>query len=419
MKKILFILVALVAAMSMNAQVMKIYKGGVMVASYTIAQVDSAVFKKVPMHEHTLTMVQDTVFPTDEKSGHLAYWECIGTEEDPTCHLYFADSLGTQEIGNADSLTNWLANEGLLPREYENDKIYAVIGDTLIVRTDRISEMKNVVEDSLNYFHMTYTFLGENKTYHAHHNDVDLRDGVVFKTGKELQKPFAPTSAPSALALYGTGAETAGQAFRKVEEGVFVIYTRLKAGTLFFKGDGKNYFIDEELGLLQGAGAGETTASPNEHISRITIDFNTLSMKVEAVRENVQLKYCADYRDLASLMYQGNGVYKAENVSIVFIDGNNPSTNPPAWLTWVEQRYYFIVAIDAIETCWGAINDNTTNPDMDGKPNGNAHFFDINEFSWSQWDHTWKFDDSINGATIDIEVRTNDNGEWKHIITVK
>lgn len=43
MKKILFSLVALVAAMSMNAQVMKVYKNGAVVASYTGAQLDSIV----------------------------------------------------------------------------------------------------------------------------------------------------------------------------------------------------------------------------------------------------------------------------------------------------------------------------------------------------------------------------------------
>lgn len=141
-------------------------------------------------HVHNITLVADTVFPTDETTGTLAYWECIGTEEDPTCHLYFADSLGTDTIGNDSLLNVWLAKdgEGFLPCVYENDKIYAVIGDTLIVRTDRISEMKNVTEDGNDFFHMTYTFLGETQTYHV--SAFDLQDGVVFKTGKQL---FIPT----------------------------------------------------------------------------------------------------------------------------------------------------------------------------------------------------------------------------------
>lgn len=402
---------------------MTVYKGTTALGTaHSVSNVASLMYTFVD-HKHTLTMVQDTVFPTDEATGTLAYWQCTGTEEDPGCMLYFADSLGTDTIGDATALAAWLAGEGMMPIAYNKEDRYVVVttNDTMLVaNTKYLSEVTNVTVEGNNSLLLIY----REGTESVHASDTmaiaesELKS-VEMKKGKELNKPVVPTSAPSALALYGTGAESDGQAFREVEEGVFVIYTRLTNGTLYFKGDGKTYFVDAEQGLLQGDGEGEATASANEHVSRITVNFNTLAVKVEAVRENVQLKFCADYRDLASLMYQGNGVYKAENVSIVFIDGNNPSTNPPGWLTWVEERYYFIVAIDTIETCWGAINDNTTNPNMDGKPNGNEHYYDINEFSWSQWDHTWKFDDSINGATIDIELRTNDNGEWKHIITVK
>lgn len=53
MKKIFFSLVAFVAAMSMNAQVMtqvmKVYKDGAIVASYTAAQMDSVVFEEAPV----------------------------------------------------------------------------------------------------------------------------------------------------------------------------------------------------------------------------------------------------------------------------------------------------------------------------------------------------------------------------------
>ena len=48
MKKILFSLVALVASMSMNAQIVKIMKGGDVVASYTAEQADSVVFEEAP-----------------------------------------------------------------------------------------------------------------------------------------------------------------------------------------------------------------------------------------------------------------------------------------------------------------------------------------------------------------------------------
>ncbi len=46
MKKILFSLVALVCSMSMNAQVMKVMKGNVVVATYTAEQADNVVFEE-------------------------------------------------------------------------------------------------------------------------------------------------------------------------------------------------------------------------------------------------------------------------------------------------------------------------------------------------------------------------------------
>lgn len=49
MKKILFSLVALVAAMSMNAQVMKVMKGNTVVAEYPTEQADNVVFEETPL----------------------------------------------------------------------------------------------------------------------------------------------------------------------------------------------------------------------------------------------------------------------------------------------------------------------------------------------------------------------------------
>ena len=50
MKKVLFTFVALVATMSMSAQVMKIYKGDSLVASYTAKKADKVVFEDVAQY---------------------------------------------------------------------------------------------------------------------------------------------------------------------------------------------------------------------------------------------------------------------------------------------------------------------------------------------------------------------------------
>ena len=48
----------------------------------------------------------------------------------------------------------------------------------------------------------------------------------------------------------------------------------------------------------------------------------------------------ATFDVIADMQYVGNGSFKKENVNIKFVDPNDPTTNPPSWLTWVEERYY-------------------------------------------------------------------------------
>lgn len=243
-------------------------------------------------------------------------------------------------------------------------------------------------------------------------NLVHMRHSVTVKSGD----PVPPTVAPEDLALYGTGAEAEGQAFRKVSNGVFVTYSRLKEGSLFFKSGNKNYFLDAEKGLLEGEGEGTSKVYDDGSIARITVDFTTCTVNFEAIGEYAHLKFAADYRDLAHLQYKGNGVWKAENFKVDFIDPNKPETNPPIWLEWVEERYYFIISVDGVEKCWGMQTGAVHN---DLKYNGDESFWGVEEFTWSQWDHCWKFDGSVNGANIDVEINTNDNGVWKHTITKK
>jgi len=230
------------------------------------------------------------------------------------------------------------------------------------------------------------------------------------------EEPATPSIAPSDLAIYGSAAETEGAAFRKVKDGVFEIVAKLKEGKLNFKSGSANYFFNSDRGLLQGKGESDATASESGFVTRITVDFITGTVKLESLDEWIHLKFAADYRDIANLQYQGNGVWKASDVTVKFIDPNDAGTNPPSWLSWLEERYYFIIKVDGTEKCWGRL-DSVTGDDQ--KPNDDPNFYHINEFDWSQWDHTWKFAGEMNGATVDIQVNFNNNGVWEHSITKK
>jgi hypothetical protein len=52
-------------------------------------------------------------------------------------------------------------------------------------------------------------------------------------------------------------------------------------------------------------------------------------------------------------------------------------------------------------------------------PSDEPDFYDINEFSWSQWDHLWKFAEEMNGATVNVLLDTNKDGVMTHVVTKK
>jgi len=220
------------------------------------------------------------------------------------------------------------------------------------------------------------------------------------------------------LALYGTGAEAEGQAFRKESEGVYVIYSRLKAGKLSFKKGSTNYYFDSSNALVSGDGEGDCSASESGCISRITVNTNESTVKFDKINEYTHMKFCCNYLDIAHLKYQGNGIFRATDVTVTFVDPNNSSTNPPSWLSWVEDRYYFITEVNGSNSCWGSLaeSDGDNGPHA---PDGTATFWEIHESDWNQWLHAWKFASDINGATVDIEVNTNNDGVWNHTITKK
>jgi len=245
-------------------------------------------------------------------------------------------------------------------------------------------------------------------------NPVHMTHSITVASSE----PVPPSVAPSELALYGTGAETEGQAFRKESDGVFVIYAKLKDGELCFKSSTKNYFLSAENGLLEGEGSGTSTASADGYVTRVTVNFTTKTVTTDKINEYSHMKFSCNYLDIAHLKYQGNGIFRATDVTVTFVDPSNSSTNPPSWLSWVEDRYYFITEVNGTEVCWGSLAE------ADGAngakaPDGTDGFWVVHENKWEQWLHAWKLASDINGATVDIEINTNNNGVWNHTITKK
>lgn len=231
----------------------------------------------------------------------------------------------------------------------------------------------------------------------------------------ELTRGEGIDNMPDKLYLHGSGNESggaSGQPFRKAAEGIYVVYTKVSgSGDLELKGtiaqDEFSYYLDGTK-LKEGTGAIRLAPSANPY--RITVNFNTLSVKTEVI-SGVRCIWGATFGTIGNLAYIGSGKFEARNSAIKFIDPSRPDTNPPGWLGWTEERYYFIANIDGTDKCWGR---------MDGvsaeRPSGNEPltFYQLGEFSWSQWDHLWKMSGDLDLKRATITIDTNKDNLMVH-----
>lgn len=144
MKKILFSLVALVCSMSMNAQVMKVMKGNVVVATYTADQADNVVFEEAQGSTTTGTaaatgignvgwvqlwtdgpkFAEYNVGVTDGKAESYGGYYCWGSSIDKDSNAAYK-SGNDALIGTDDTATNLWGREWRMPTKAELDGLLA------------------------------------------------------------------------------------------------------------------------------------------------------------------------------------------------------------------------------------------------------------------------------------------------------
>lgn len=218
--------------------------------------------------------------------------------------------------------------------------------------------------------------------------------------------------------LYGTATENNGQGglpFRKAADGVFVIYTQVTTpGSIYFKSttsaDAFVSYADDTNKVIEGTGSSNLTANAPGEVYRITVDLNTQKMNVDKIKE-VKAIWGATFNVIGNMVYKGNGIFEATNSTIKFISQDRPDTNPPSWLGWIEERYYFTADINGTVKCWG--RKDGVSPE---RPTGNEtpEFYELAEFAWSQWDHLWKMKATLDLTSATITINTNKNGLMIH-----
>lgn len=242
----------------------------------------------------------------------------------------------------------------------------------------------------------------------------DVETSGLIKTIK-LTRGEGIDNIPEQLYLDGAATEnggTSGLPFRKADDGVFIIYTKVgDSGTLNLKngtGEDAIQYYAEDGKLKEGTGTFTIPANVNPY--RITVDYNTLSLKTEVI-SNVRTIWGATYDVIGNLTYSGNGKFKADNCKVIFIKPDRPETNPPGWLSWTEDRYYFIAKIDGVDKCWGRKDGVSAENPSANEP---ASFYEIGEFEWSQWDHLWKMSLSLDMKKCTITIDTNNKDVMIH-----
>lgn len=220
---------------------------------------------------------------------------------------------------------------------------------------------------------------------------------------------------PEQLYLRGTATENpdGNSAFRTVSDGIFTIYTNLKSGNLLMADtenkDAATYTLNSNGVIVEGSTAWSTEAY--DVPIRMTVNFNTKKITIDKI-SGIRMIWGCNYETIANMSYIGNGIFESPNTSINFVVPGGPGA--PEWLSWTEERYYFIATINNAEVCWGRNDGVHPERPSDSEP---ITFYELGEFGWSQWDHLWKMAGKLDGKTCTVKIDTNLDGLMVHQFT--
>ena len=232
---------------------------------------------------------------------------------------------------------------------------------------------------------------------------------------------------PTELYLYGTATTPdvgGGQKFRRLSNGIFVIYTKLAAGNLCFRNStgatAKNYYFDSGA-IVQKEGSMTITATDLSGYwiaERITINFNTSTMTREKIGDMHVIwaqtrcdmgPYSTGSRDNAlRMIYAGNGVFQR------VISKINVPYQHSAWgaTTTTDNRFNFFLQIqndvDNNWYQWCSYQDWPSGPPADDAPLSNFTMVEVKNAG--QWFQNFKISPTkVNAENVTVKVYTNNN----------
>lgn len=208
---------------------------------------------------------------------------------------------------------------------------------------------------------------------------------------------------PETLYITGEGSEAGDEIkdarrFTKLEDGVFEIYTQLKANEEF-------KFVEAKLAELEGfciqkdsiiqidsKKEPEITGGTitEDGIYRIKLDFNTAVPKFEKITK-VWMFYNIDNGNNYELAYEGNGVWKGSGA--ITIKG-------VSWASSGETRYKYKMNVDGAEESWGHLEENR---DVAVDANTSSSYFNIyKQTSGDGWAYSFRYSRTLLGLPSNV-----------------
>jgi len=223
----------------------------------------------------------------------------------------------------------------------------------------------------------------------------------------DISRPAGFAELPIEVYLSGTATESGTDLskalkLKKNEEGVFEIYTSLKAGAYILTDKagtgGKNYFV--ENGMIK---EGDTPANiTGEKLYRITLDFNVATANMVEI-QSLGLWMSAYNAEIGQLDYIGNSTWTAASIPVEFFQ-----------FDWGrDERYKFVFHTSAGLQFMGSPNADNGSPT--GQP---ASYFSVQPVSNDQWANTYKFAPAADRKNVKVEFSLRTDAPYTHVVNV-
>ena len=217
---------------------------------------------------------------------------------------------------------------------------------------------------------------------------------------------------PESLTPAGSAFAEEGRTFISKGSGVFVLITRVQAGTMSFTSGTDNFYVDSDDTIVIGEGSSVLTPVPESGLALVTVDFNSLKFSIDELSTSVQAQWAATNAAFVILQYKGEGLYSGKGKA-TFLGPGRPGT--PSWCSWAESRYSFMTEVNNVPVRWGSRWPNPDGADSADYPATPEDYY-ISQVDKTDWGNLWKMAASFDQKTVLMSIYLDENGRLTHSI---